>query len=59
MAETPEGKQHRANGELAYHVLDVMESLLKSASTGTSMAIGSRAGRPIAVPLTEVGQPAT
>lgn len=59
MAETPEGEQHRANGDLAYHVLDVMESLLESAATGTSRTIGSRADRPTAVPLTGVPLPAT
>lgn len=57
MAETPAGELHRANGDLAYHVLDVMESLLKSADTGTAVTIGSRADRPSAVPLTEVAQP--
>lgn len=57
LADTPEGEQHRANGELAYHVLDVMESLLRSASTGTSVTVRSRADRPSAVPLTEVRQP--
>ncbi|MFJ6280268.1 Gfo/Idh/MocA family protein [Arthrobacter subterraneus] len=57
MAETAEGEQHRANGDLAYHVLDVMESLLRSASTGVSVAVESRADRPSAVPLTEVPQP--
>ncbi|WP_299167884.1 Gfo/Idh/MocA family protein [uncultured Arthrobacter sp.] len=57
MADTPAGEQHRANGELAYHVLDVMESLLRSASTGASVAVRSRADRPSVVPLTEVPQP--
>ena len=55
VSRTPE--QHRANGELAYHVLDVMESLLVSASTGTAAKIASRAERPAPVPLTEVAPP--
>lgn len=57
MGETAEGQEHRANGELAYHVLEVMESMLKSASTGASVAVKSRAERPSAVPLTKVSQP--
>lgn len=57
MANTPEGEQHRANGDLAYHVLDVMESLLRSAATGASVRVESRADRPSPVPLTEVRQP--
>lgn len=44
------GTGHRANGELAYHVLDVMESLLEAARTGQSVAIASTCARPDAVP---------
>jgi predicted dehydrogenase len=40
---------HRAGGTLAYHVLDVMECLLRAASTGTSVVIGSTCERPAAV----------
>ncbi len=46
-----DGTAHRANGELAYHVLDVMESLLASARTGLAVAIGSTCARPAPVPL--------
>lgn len=57
LADTPDGEEHRANGELAYHVLDVMESLLCSASSGSSVTVRSRADRPGTVPLTEVAVP--
>jgi predicted dehydrogenase len=53
MAGTPAGVQHRANGDLAYHVLDVMESLLASASTGARVTVGSTVRRPAPVPLTD------
>ena len=46
-----DGTPHRANGELAYHVLDVMESLLAAAETGTSVEVTSSCDRPAAVPL--------
>ncbi|WP_369046287.1 Gfo/Idh/MocA family protein [Sinomonas sp. P10A9] len=48
------GEEPRAGGTLAYHVLDVMESLLASAHTGASVAVTSRAERPRAVALEEV-----
>ncbi|MHA7240499.1 Gfo/Idh/MocA family protein [Arthrobacter sp. TMS1-12-1] len=51
MALTPSGMEHRANGQLAYHVLDVMESLLKAASSGSTESVGSTAERPKLVPL--------
>lgn len=54
MALTAPGEQHRANGELAYHVLDVMESLLKSAASGSSVLVHSTAKRPKEVPLTSM-----
>jgi predicted dehydrogenase len=54
MALTPPGQQHRANGELAYHVLDVMESLLQSAAGGVSIPVRSTAERPREVPLTSL-----
>jgi predicted dehydrogenase len=52
LAATPEGEEPRASGTLAYHVLDVMESLLDSAHSGKAVAVTSRAERPSAVPLT-------
>lgn len=44
------GGPHRADGELAYHVLDVMESLLAAAESGGSVRVGSSCNRPAAVP---------
>ena len=44
------GGSARASGELAFHVLDVMESLLVAAETGTSIAITSDVARPAPVP---------
>ena len=43
----------RANGSLAFHVLEVMESLLHSAETFESMVIASTAPRPAAVGLSQ------
>lgn len=40
------GTPHRANGELAYHVLDVMESLMRAAETGQAQDIASTCTRP-------------
>lgn len=40
---------HRANGTLAYHVLDVMESLLKAAETGAAQDVTSTTERPTPV----------
>ncbi|MFC7843609.1 Gfo/Idh/MocA family protein [Streptomyces sp. NPDC057382] len=51
MMRTPKTEDPRASGPLAYHVLDVMESLLESARTGTSVPVGSTCARPAAVPL--------
>ncbi len=45
------GTAHRADGELAYHVLDGMESLLASAQTGLAVEIASSCARPEPVPL--------
>ncbi|MHB9757142.1 Gfo/Idh/MocA family protein [Streptomyces sp. BYX5S] len=56
LAATPPARLPRASGELAYHVLEVMESLLDSAATGTSTAVQSRAERPPAVPLTDLAR---
>ena len=45
------GGTPRANGRLAFHVLDVLESLLTAAETGTSITITSDADRPAPVPF--------
>jgi predicted dehydrogenase len=44
------GGAHRANGRLAYHVLDVMESLLAAGRSGESVIVESTCERPAAVP---------
>ncbi len=51
MARTPAGQPHRASGELALHVLEIMESVLASAASGTSVTLRSTVERPAAVPL--------
>jgi predicted dehydrogenase len=43
------GTPHRASGELAYHVLDVMESLLAAVDSGNAVEVASRCERPAAV----------
>jgi predicted dehydrogenase len=45
-----DGGPHRADGRLAYHVLDVMESLLSAARSGESVIVASTCDRPAAVP---------
>jgi predicted dehydrogenase len=45
------GTTHRANGEIAYHVLDVMEGLLAAAGSGQAVDITSCCDRPPAVPF--------
>lgn len=55
LASTPSGAAPRASAGLAYHVLDVMESLLKAARLGRTLDVGSTCARPAPVPL---GRPA-
>ncbi len=45
------GTPHRANGEIAYHVLDVMETLLTAADSRHAADVTSSCGRPPAVPF--------
>ncbi len=45
------GEPHRANGELAYHVLDVLESFIDSAVQDQPLDVASTVTRPAAVPL--------
>jgi predicted dehydrogenase len=47
------GTPHRASAELAYHVLDVMESLLAAAESGSSNQVDSSFERPDPVPADE------
>ncbi|WP_369372459.1 Gfo/Idh/MocA family protein [Promicromonospora sp. Populi] len=51
LATTPVGEAARANGDLAYHVLDIMTSLLAAADSGSTVKVESRCERPSAVPL--------
>ena len=45
------GRMHRANGALAYHVLEVMCAFDKSSETGEHVEIESTTERPAPVPL--------
>jgi predicted dehydrogenase len=57
LAATPAGSEPRAGGRLAFHVLDVMESVLESARTGAAVTVRSTAARPSPVPLTPLRHP--
>jgi predicted dehydrogenase len=52
LASTPQDAEPRAGGTLAYHVLEVMESVLESARTGSTVPITSTVERPESVELT-------
>jgi len=45
------GKSHRANGEMAYHVLDVMHSILEASEKGEHQLINSTCERPEPFPV--------
>jgi predicted dehydrogenase len=45
------GRPHRASGELAYHVLDVMHAVFESAREGRRIELGSTCSRPAPLPL--------
>lgn len=49
-----DGIPHRASAELALHVLDVSETLLRAAHERTSLEVTSTCERPASVPLTSV-----
>ncbi len=40
------GTDHRANGDLAFHVLDIMQSLHESAHIHRHITLGSTCSRP-------------
>jgi predicted dehydrogenase len=44
------GRGHRANGELAFHVLDVMHAILESARSGRHVELQSSCHRPAPMP---------
>lgn len=45
------GRPHRASGELAYHVLDVMHGFLDASKEGKHLELKSTCARPAALPL--------
>ena len=45
------GRPHRATGDQAYHVLDLMQAFLDSAASGRHIDIGSTFQRPAPLPL--------
>jgi predicted dehydrogenase len=45
------GRAHRANGELAYHVLDVMQAFLDSSLEGRHIELSSTCSRPAPLPV--------
>ena len=45
------GRAHRANGELAYHVLDVMQAFLDSSLEGRHIELESTCSRPAPLPV--------
>jgi predicted dehydrogenase len=45
------GRPHRANGSLAYHVLDIMQSFLDASAKGRSLEMGSTCEQPAPLPL--------
>lgn len=53
LATTPPGVEARANGDLAFHVLDTMVSLLEASASGTSVDVRSTTDRPAAVALSD------
>ncbi|MCX2748340.1 Gfo/Idh/MocA family oxidoreductase [Arthrobacter sp. MI7-26] len=57
LAATPAGAEPRAGGQLAYHALEVMESVLASAHSGTAVTIKSTVERPDPVELTALAAP--
>jgi len=45
------GRPHRASGEMAYHVLDIMHAFEESSERGRHIEIASRCSRPAPLPL--------
>ena len=57
LAATPAGVEPRAGGQLAFHALEIMESVLASAHSGSAVSIESTVARPDLVELTAVAAP--
>ena len=47
------GRPHRANGELTYHVLDIMHSIHDASDEGRLIELGSTCERPAPIPLNQ------
>ena len=45
------GRPHRANGEMAYHVLDIMHAVHDAAESGKRVDLTSTCSRPAPFPL--------
>ncbi len=45
------GRLHRANGEMAYHILDIMHAIHDSSNTGGHIELLSTCSRPEALPM--------
>ena len=45
------GRAHRASGDLAFHVLEVMDAFGKSSTTGEHIELTSKPDRPAALPI--------
>jgi hypothetical protein len=45
------GRPHRASGELAFHVLDVMESVGEASREGRHIELTSTCARPAPMPM--------
>ena len=45
------GRPHRANGELAFHVLDAMEAAADASAKGKAIRLTSTCQRPAALPM--------
>jgi hypothetical protein len=53
MSAIAAGTPRRASGELAFHVLDIMESILTASASGQVVELSTRAERPEAVALSD------
>lgn len=51
-----QNRQHRANGEVAYHVLDVMHSILEASDATRHVSVESTCQRPEAMPENGLSQ---
>ncbi len=45
------GRAHRANGDMAYHVLETMHAFHTASETGRAVELTSSCSRPASLPL--------